>query len=152
MHNTKMKTNICPRCDAKLFAKYRHPNSTLICRADGCGWDEEGLMNISVGDNNKFNNVTLDCCCFSPKSKKGWEWVAFAKRVCDHIESYTLTQYGDSDGAINLTPDQIISNIERYLQRYGRGARGIEEQRRDFLKVAHYACLLAQKFEEENHE
>lgn len=81
-------------------------------------------------------------------SQKGYEWQQFSQAVLEHIESYTLTQYGDSDGAIDLTPEQIVGNIQRYLQCYGKNARGAEEQQRDFLKIAHYACLLAQKHKE----
>ena len=85
-------------------------------------------------------------------SNRGKEWIDFSRQVFAHIEDYTVPQYGDSpqDQASGFGVDDIRVNMARYVIRIGRNARGPEESRRDCLKLAHYACLLALKLGEEN--
>ena len=77
-------------------------------------------------------------------SKRGDQWNKFAHIVSHHIEEYTVSQYGDypEDQATHFTTDDLVKAMQRYLNRYGRGARGREESIRDILKVAHYAQML----------
>lgn len=68
------------------------------------------------------------------------EWDGFSQLVREHIETYCIPQYGDNQaGAYSAT--ECCRNIERYTGRCGKNMRGDDEQRRDFLKMAHYACL-----------
>lgn len=81
------------------------------------------------------------------KSNRAKEWEGFSGEVTDHIENYTVPQYGDApdDMVETFTPADIKANLLRYVGRIGYNARGPEEAKRDALKIAHYACLLAGK-------
>ena len=77
-------------------------------------------------------------------------WLDFAVKVNNHILDYVVPQYGDF-------PDEMIENfsiidikkqLDRYVTRIDSGARGIEEAKRDTLKIAHYACYLLTKLNE----
>ena len=83
--------------------------------------------------------------------RKLTEWMEFCREVADHINHYCIPQYGDY-------PDEMIegwgvksikTQLEKYVGRIGTGVRGTSEAERDTLKIAHYACLLAKKIEEE---
>jgi len=80
-------------------------------------------------------------------SRRKEQWDNFSPMVGDHIDSYTVQQYGDmpNDQASGFTPEEVASHIKRYCNRVGKNARGIEEQKRDCLKMAHYACILYYK-------
>ena len=88
----------------------------------------------------------------SELSARGREWMLFSGKVLQHVENYTVGQYGDKgeDMATNMSIEACATEIKRYLYRLGRGQRGIAEARRDLLKVAHYACIIADKLEEES--
>lgn len=77
-------------------------------------------------------------------TERGKEWEIFSKTVWNHIEDYTVPQYGDwpDDAAENYTPRDCIKQIEKYASRFGKNQRGEEEQKRDILKIAHYACII----------
>ena len=80
-----------------------------------------------------------------PTTVRGHEWADFAKDVLTHVENYTVPQYGDApdDQASTWDVLEIKSQLSRYVNRIGRNARGEAESRRDCLKIAHYACILA---------
>lgn len=84
-------------------------------------------------------------------TNRGAEWMDFAEKVLDHVDNYTVPQYGDSpaDQASNFTLDDFKTTIQRYVNRMGRNARGPVEAQRDMLKIAHYACLAAAKLAEQ---
>ena len=75
------------------------------------------------------------------------DWLAFADLVSDHIETYTIEQFGDTpnDQVESWTPAACILAIRKYTERYGKGQRGELEQLRDLLKIAHYAQLAFDK-------
>ena len=79
-----------------------------------------------------------------PLSMRGKEWDAFAKNVEEHIETYTVPQYGDApdDQASQFTEHDMAANIKRYVNRLESNARGPEEAQRDLLKIAHYCAML----------
>lgn len=87
----------------------------------------------------------------TPKTNRGEEWALFAADVLGHVENYTVPQYGDApdDQASEWGPDEIKAQLQRYVNRIGKGVRGPEEAARDCLKIAHYACILAAKMGEE---
>jgi dUTP pyrophosphatase len=71
-------------------------------------------------------------------------WREFADAVEAHIRDYTIPQYGDwpDDQMSTFTDEDITTSIQRYENRRGKGARGIAEEMRDCLKIAHYwQCL-----------
>ena len=71
-------------------------------------------------------------------------WREFADAVEAHIRDYTIPQYGDypDDQMSTFTDEDIKTAIARYENRRGKGARGIFEEMRDCLKIAHYyQCL-----------
>jgi hypothetical protein len=76
-------------------------------------------------------------------SKRGKEWMEFSQQVLDHIENYTLPQYGDKgeDQASEYDLTTIAEHIRRYQNRMGRNARGSVEAKRDMIKIAHYASF-----------
>jgi len=86
-----------------------------------------------------------------PTTERGEEWRDFACEVMEHIESYTVPQYGDypNDQLVTWEPNACIESIKRYCNRFNSNARGKEEVLRDMLKVAHYACITYFKVKEE---
>jgi len=82
------------------------------------------------------------------------EWMDFSVDVFDHIERYCLPQYGDYPDEMieEWTTKDVKTQLEKYVKRIGTDVRGIEEVKRDTLKIAHYACLLLKKIEEKEHE
>lgn len=76
-------------------------------------------------------------------SDRGRDWMTFAAKVLDHIENYTVPQYGDkgSDRATDYTMKTISEHIGRYKDRMESNSRGTIEAKRDMLKVAHYASF-----------
>ena len=77
-------------------------------------------------------------------SNRGKEWTDFSALVLEHIENYTVPQYGDApdDQASGFSEHDIAANIRRYVNRLESGARGPVEAQRDLLKIAHYCALL----------
>jgi len=71
-------------------------------------------------------------------------WREFADAVEAHIRDYTIPQYGDypHDQMSTFTDEDITTSIQRYENRRGKGARGIAEEMRDCLKIAHYCQCL----------
>ena len=78
------------------------------------------------------------------------EWVEFSLEVDDHIENYCIPQYGDYPDEMieGWTVENIKTQLEKYVKRIGVDVRGVEEAKRDTLKIAHYACLLLKKIDE----
>lgn len=72
------------------------------------------------------------------------EWFGFAHAVDDHIQSYTIPQYGDypNDQLTTTSNECIIHDMKRYLNRFNKGQRGHKEAMRDMLKIAQYAGVL----------
>lgn len=101
---------------------------------------EESNMNIpplSIGRAPQPAKITL-----SANSARGMDWMVFAAAVLEHIENYTVKQYGDSgkDLASGYTPEDSLRSASKYIARFGRNVRE-GEQARDFFKLAHCAQL-----------
>jgi len=84
-----------------------------------------------------------------PVTKKGYEWKEFAEKVLDHVENYTVPQYGDTgfDQMEEWSIDACYLAIRKYMMRSGRNARPGQDKL-DALKIAHYACFIYQKLTE----
>ena len=79
-------------------------------------------------------------------TNRGKHWKRFAAAVLDHIESYTVPQYGDSPDDLIETwaPDQCIKALEKYIQRFGKNQR-LNQEVLDMLKIAHLAQITYRK-------
>jgi hypothetical protein len=75
-------------------------------------------------------------------SNRGDEWKAFSTLVLNHIENYTVPQYGDkpNDQLEEFSVGDCAREIKRYMNRVDSNSRGEEEVLRDLLKTAHYSC------------
>jgi len=84
----------------------------------------------------------MDTRAQQEKSKRGKAWLEFSSLVLQHIEEYTVPQYGDEgdDLADDYEPEDALRNITKYVKRFGKNARPAE-QTRDFVKIAHYAQI-----------
>ena len=80
-------------------------------------------------------------------SRRGDNWIEFAAHVHEHVEGYTVPQFGDKpdDQVEAWTAEDCIKAIRRYYSRFGSNQRGSEDQLRDMLKIAHYASLAWEK-------
>lgn len=87
------------------------------------------------------------------KTKRGKEWMEFSKIVLDHIENYTVPQYGDAgqDLATEYLAEKCFQEIEKYLKRRHTNQRP-DQFLKDPLKMAHYLCLAFMKLHEEKVE
>lgn len=81
-------------------------------------------------------------------SKRGEDWRAFSSEVNEHIEEYTVPQYGDKgeDQATTYTVEDHIKQAQKYLARFGRNSRPGQEML-DFRKAAHYIQMAATTFQ-----
>ena len=79
-------------------------------------------------------------------SKRGKEWAAFSKKVADHIEEYTVPQYGDigEDRVTDDSAEDCVREIKKYCLRFGKNQREGQEDL-DLMKTAHYACMAHSK-------
>jgi hypothetical protein len=87
----------------------------------------------------------MDCVL----SERGKDWLIFSDKVLDHIENYTVKQYGDrgNDQCTEFNENDFLTNIRRYLNRHGKNAREGQDKL-DKIKMAHYAQMLHDLIEE----
>lgn len=80
-------------------------------------------------------------------SYRGDEWDRFSGVVQNHIEDYTIPQYGDgpNDFVETMSDGDVELQITKYVKRFGNNARGQEEAQRDLVKIAHYCAILYSK-------
>jgi len=80
-------------------------------------------------------------------SKRSDEFKSFSVVVVEHINNYTVPQYGDApnDPVEAWTPSQCMLSVKRYADRVETGRRGRLETLRDMIKIAHFACLSFDK-------
>ena len=72
-------------------------------------------------------------------TSRGKDWDKFQKEVLNHIETYTVPQYGDKgeDLADEYSTQDCLNQVKKYVTRYGKNAREGQEKL-DLLKMAHY--------------
>lgn len=75
----------------------------------------------------------------------------FSALVEEHVENYTVPQYGDypNDQLSNWSEQDFKTTLQRYANRIGSNARGPVEAMRDCLKMAHYAGELYLLYEQQ---
>lgn len=73
---------------------------------------------------------------------RGHDWDVFSCAVLEHVENYSVKQYGDrgADIATEYTPEQCLQQVKKYLARRGKNQRPGQDQL-DLLKAAHYLQL-----------
>ena len=78
----------------------------------------------------------------SELSNRGKEWMVFSESVLEHIENYTVPQYGDAptDLVETWSPDQCVLAIEKYCRRFKKNSREGQDLL-DLKKIAHFACI-----------
>lgn len=83
-------------------------------------------------------------------SLRGDDWLDFSKKVSNHIEGYTVPQYGDkgNDEADDFTAEECVKHIKRYVARHGKNSRPGQDEL-DLLKIAHYAQMAHTKLQEQ---
>lgn len=96
----------------------------------------------------QMNNIKYDFN--EPCSKRGQDWLEFSQDVFNHIENYTVPQYGDkgNDQATDWIIEHLLEEVKKYINRYDKVIP--ERQVRDFLKMAHYVQIAATKYDERN--
>ena len=77
-------------------------------------------------------------------SLRAKDFEKFAAKVIDHIDNYTVPQYGDKgeDQATEYNSADHVKQAKKYLGRYGANSRPGQEIL-DMLKAAHYIQLAA---------
>jgi len=82
-------------------------------------------------------------------SIRGDEWMNFAKEVHEHIEYYTVPQYGDKgeDLITGYSADDCVKAIQKYANRFGQNQRE-GQQKLDFMKIAHYSQCAYDKVDD----
>lgn len=80
-------------------------------------------------------------------SNRGMKAHMFFRQVINHIDNYTVPQYGDSpdDLAETWSSDDCMKQLDKYIKRFKKNSR-IGQQESDFLKMAHYVQLAAEKY------
>jgi hypothetical protein len=80
------------------------------------------------------------------KSSRAAAWIGFAGRVAEHIDNYTVPQYGDQgeDQVTQWSAEDCIKQAQKYLGRFGRQSRPGEEKL-DLMKAAHYIQMAEEK-------
>lgn len=75
-------------------------------------------------------------------SKRGMEWLDFSGEVLEHIEKYTVPQYGDKpkDQVEEWEAEECVLMVRKYASRFGKNRRTSQDDL-DLLKIAHYAGL-----------
>lgn len=84
------------------------------------------------------------------RTKRGDEWQTFANEVLNHINTYTVPQYGDigEDQINDWSIEACQLAIIKYTKRFGKNSRPGQDKL-DVLKIAHYACFIYNKMKEE---
>ena len=109
----------------------------------------EKCLNCSIPENHCHG---IDNC-FEEKqiSARALEWLSFSDSVMEHVEKYTVPQYGDKgkDNVSEWSAEECFKQVEKYLKRRKTNQR-LGQNRLDILKAAHYLCLAEAKLEDDN--
>jgi len=111
---------------------------------------KRGLPDFHIDD--KTGGIVNEVLPTNKRQYKGIrtaEWLEFAYKVADHIENYTIPQYGDKgkDQATGWSIDHCIEQTKKYANRFGKNQRPGQEML-DFMKGCHYLQIAATKFVE----
>lgn len=81
-------------------------------------------------------------------SQRALHFGQFAECVIQHIDNYTVPQYGDApnDQVEQWSAAFCVENAKKYLNRFGRNRRP-DQEFLDLLKAAHYIQLAYTKLQ-----
>ena len=119
-----------------------------------CASDDEVSLAFLLAEikdlNKKLAFKVSDIGC-QKTSRRGFNFMMFAHSVLDHIEDYTIPQYGDEgeDQVSDWTVEDCLKSVKRYIARYGRNSRP-GQQKLDFKKMAHFVQLAAENHDSHN--
>lgn len=84
-------------------------------------------------------------------SNRAKQWQRFSDIVLQHIEEYTVPQYGDEpdDQIEDWSAKECVRAIGKRCARHGSNSRDGQELL-DIKKMAHESCLAYFKLEKEN--
>lgn len=84
-------------------------------------------------------------------SERGKEWLSFSEKVTNHVEKYTVPQYGDkpNDPINDWEVKDCIRDIKKRLERHGKNQREGQDSL-DFIKIAHVSGVAYMKLTENN--
>ena len=76
-------------------------------------------------------------------SERGIDWIDFSEGVLNHIEGYTVPQYGDKgqDQCTEFTIQDFQTQIKKYANRMSKNSRPGQDKL-DLLKIYHYCQML----------
>lgn len=105
------------------------------------------IMDEKLFDKANDTIKELDEMLTAAISKRGNDWITFSLRVLQHIEGYTIPQYGDApnDEVESWTIEECLLAVKKYNARYGKNSRE-GQQELDFLKMAHFVQLAYDKY------
>jgi hypothetical protein len=143
---TRPKTKVNAKIgtlNARSIGKHYEQLCHYICQI------KSGEKNIIIGPeyvvlSKKLYDSKLIKLLPLPHSNRATEWFNFSELVVKHIENYTVPQYGDKPTDPLHTDWSILDctlAIKEYASRSTTNARGPEEEKRYFLKIAHYAAV-----------
>lgn len=100
----------------------------------------------AVNRNTVAERLLLESFDEKPISKRGKDWLRFSAMVLDHIEQYTVPQYGDrgEDQVTNWSGEECLKAVDKYRARSGKNIRPGQEML-DLLKMAHFIQLAFDK-------
>jgi len=83
-------------------------------------------------------------------SLRGEQWKTFSEKVLNHIEKYSIFQYGDrgKDLVSEWSSNTCKDSISKYVKRFNTNSRKNQEYL-DLIKIAHYCCLAHDKMKKE---
>jgi hypothetical protein len=83
-------------------------------------------------------------------TNRGNDWQDFSDGVLNHIETYTVPQYGDApnDHVSTYTAAECVRQAEKYLKRFGKTSR-VGEECLDMMKAAHFIQIAMTKMQGE---
>jgi hypothetical protein len=103
----------------------------------------EGEMMEDKNGNDLVHGIPIPLHIRTENSNRNLEFYRFSLIVREHIESYTIPQYGDSpsDEVESWTPEMCVAAMQKYTKRFESARRGRVETLRDMAKIAHFAAI-----------
>jgi len=98
-------------------------------------------------ESDKYIHQIVIPCIIKNISQRTKDFISFTARVIEHIENYTVSQYGDKgqDICTEYSIEECLRQAEKYIKRYGKNARE-GQQELDFLKAAHFIQMGYEKY------
>lgn len=83
-------------------------------------------------------------------SERAIDWEKFSSKMHEHIETYTVPQYGDKgeDNITSWSAEECFKQVDKYLKRRNTSRRP-NEKLLDLLKACHYLQMGYDKLVEE---